>query len=242
MTKTLDFGQPARVKVTLVRSTIGEPPKARGTVRALGLRKTGSSRTHQSSPSLAGMLERVRHLVTVDPLPADPNGLAPTPGLAGDGVMQISRSDDIVHVAVQTRMSPREADARIHRVASALRSTTSTAVLWDEGTACLRRWTSEGDSRPWLTGDKFRYALLRVDSDFWAVGIEPPLTRKRDPVVLHFVGDVEVLDELALLVQQLAGEDESNEFQKRAKEEGWDFGPRRDSVGAGAEAGRVDPP
>jgi len=241
VTKTLDFGQPVRVRVTLVRSTIGEPPKARGTVRALGLRKTGSSRTHRLSPSLAGMLERVRHLVAVDPLPADPNGPLPNASPASEGVTQITRSDDVVHVAVQTRMSPREADARIHQVTSGIRSTRSTAVLWDEGTGCLREWTSDGGSRPWLTGDKFRYALLRVDSDKWAVGIEPPLTRKRDAVVVHIVGDVNELDELASLVRLLAGEEEGIEFQKRAEEEGW-VRPARVSVDAGARAGRVDAP
>lgn len=56
----------ADLRVTLVKSTIGVKPKHRGTVRALGLRKIGSSNTLPDRPEIRGMLNRVRHLVQVE--------------------------------------------------------------------------------------------------------------------------------------------------------------------------------
>jgi large subunit ribosomal protein L30 len=55
-----------QMKVTLVRSTIGTKPKHRGTVRALGRRKIGSSNTLPDRPEVRGMLARVPHLVAVE--------------------------------------------------------------------------------------------------------------------------------------------------------------------------------
>ena len=52
--------------VTLRRSTIGEKPKTRATVRALGLRKLHHSREHNDTPDVRGMLHKVRHLVEVE--------------------------------------------------------------------------------------------------------------------------------------------------------------------------------
>jgi large subunit ribosomal protein L30 len=56
----------AKVKVTQVRSQIGQSGRHRGTLRALGLGKIGRSSEHQESPQLAGMLRKVRHLVKVE--------------------------------------------------------------------------------------------------------------------------------------------------------------------------------
>ena len=56
----------SKVKITQVRSQIGETQKHRGTLRALGLGKIGRSAEHQESPQLAGMLRKVRHLVHVE--------------------------------------------------------------------------------------------------------------------------------------------------------------------------------
>ena len=55
-----------KVKVTQVRSQIGQSQKHRGTLRALGLGKIGRSHEHDESPQLAGMLRKVRHLVRID--------------------------------------------------------------------------------------------------------------------------------------------------------------------------------
>jgi len=54
------------VRVTQVRSAIGHGAAHRGTLRALGLGKIGRSAEHQDTPELAGMLRKVRHLVTVE--------------------------------------------------------------------------------------------------------------------------------------------------------------------------------
>jgi large subunit ribosomal protein L30 len=56
----------AKLRVTQVRSQIGQSERHRGTLRALGLGKIGRSAEHEESPQLAGMLRKVRHLVQVE--------------------------------------------------------------------------------------------------------------------------------------------------------------------------------
>jgi large subunit ribosomal protein L30 len=56
----------AKVKVTQIKSQIGQSERHRGTLRALGLGKIGRSAEHDETPVLAGMLRRVRHLVKVE--------------------------------------------------------------------------------------------------------------------------------------------------------------------------------
>lgn len=56
----------AKLKVTLVRSTIGAIPKHRKTVEALGLGKINSSNLHEDNAAIRGMVEQVRHLVKVE--------------------------------------------------------------------------------------------------------------------------------------------------------------------------------
>ena len=55
-----------KLKVTLVRSPIGRKPDQRRTVRALGLRKMRSEATHEASPSILGMINKVSHLIEVE--------------------------------------------------------------------------------------------------------------------------------------------------------------------------------
>ena len=55
-----------KVRITQVRSQIGQSRRHRGTLRALGLGKIGRTVEHAESPQLAGMLRKVRHLVTVE--------------------------------------------------------------------------------------------------------------------------------------------------------------------------------
>ena len=55
-----------KVRITQVKSKIGQSERHRGTLRALGLRKIGRSVEHEESPVLAGMLRKVRHLVKVE--------------------------------------------------------------------------------------------------------------------------------------------------------------------------------
>ena len=56
----------ATVRITQVRSQIGQSERHRGTLRALGLGKIGRSVEHEETPQLAGMLRKVRHLVKVE--------------------------------------------------------------------------------------------------------------------------------------------------------------------------------
>jgi large subunit ribosomal protein L30 len=64
----------AKIKITLVRSTIGSLPRQRATVRSLGLRKIGSSVEQEATPPVLGMIKVVSHLVSVEELSALRNG------------------------------------------------------------------------------------------------------------------------------------------------------------------------
>jgi large subunit ribosomal protein L30 len=55
-----------KLKVTQVRSQITQSQRHRGTLRALGLGKIGSSNEIDDSPVLQGMLRKVNHLVKVE--------------------------------------------------------------------------------------------------------------------------------------------------------------------------------
>lgn len=54
------------LKVTLVKSKIANTPANRATVKALGLNKIGSSNTFNDSPSIRGMIHKVKHLLKVE--------------------------------------------------------------------------------------------------------------------------------------------------------------------------------
>jgi len=56
----------AKIKVTLVKSTIGEVASVKGTVAALGLKKIRSSKEHEDTPVIQGMITKVKHLVKVE--------------------------------------------------------------------------------------------------------------------------------------------------------------------------------
>ncbi len=56
----------AKLKVTLVRSTIGAIPKHKKTVQALGLGKINSFNIHEDNPAIRGMIDQVKHLVKVE--------------------------------------------------------------------------------------------------------------------------------------------------------------------------------
>jgi large subunit ribosomal protein L30 len=55
-----------KLRLTQVRSSIGQTPRHRGTLRALGLGRIGKTAEHDDSPVIAGMLRKVRHLVKVE--------------------------------------------------------------------------------------------------------------------------------------------------------------------------------
>ena len=55
-----------KLKITLVKSTIGAIPKHRATVEALGLKKLNKSVELPNNAATNGMIAQVRHLVTVE--------------------------------------------------------------------------------------------------------------------------------------------------------------------------------
>jgi large subunit ribosomal protein L30 len=52
--------------VTQTGSAIGQSPRHRGTLRALGLGRIGQTRDHDDNKVIAGMLRKVRHLVKIE--------------------------------------------------------------------------------------------------------------------------------------------------------------------------------
>ena len=56
----------AKLKLTQVRSGIGQSQRHRGTLRALGLGRIGNTAEQDDNPVIAGMLRKVSHLVRVE--------------------------------------------------------------------------------------------------------------------------------------------------------------------------------
>lgn len=54
------------LRITLVRSTIGRPADQGRTVASLGLRRLNATVERPDTPSIRGMLDKVRHLVNVE--------------------------------------------------------------------------------------------------------------------------------------------------------------------------------
>jgi len=55
-----------KLKITLVKSTIGAVPKHKKTVEALGLRKLNKSVEMPNNDAIKGMIHQVKHLVKVE--------------------------------------------------------------------------------------------------------------------------------------------------------------------------------
>ena len=55
-----------KLRITLVKSTIGAVPKNKKTVEALGLRKIGKTVEMPDNDAVRGMIQKVRHLVKVE--------------------------------------------------------------------------------------------------------------------------------------------------------------------------------
>ena len=55
-----------KLKITLIKSTIGAVPKNRKTVEALGLNKLHKTVEMPDNDATRGMIQRVRHLVKVE--------------------------------------------------------------------------------------------------------------------------------------------------------------------------------
>ncbi len=57
-----------RLRVTWTKSGIGYARDQKATIRALGLKRLHHVVEHDDSPSIRGMVHKVRHLVTVEEL------------------------------------------------------------------------------------------------------------------------------------------------------------------------------
>lgn len=56
----------AKIRITQVRSRINRDKSQKLTLDALGLRKLQSTVVHEDSPQILGMINKVKHLVSVE--------------------------------------------------------------------------------------------------------------------------------------------------------------------------------
>lgn len=57
-----------KLKITLVKSYIGRPQKQRAILRGMGLEKSRRTVLLNDTPEIRGMVNKVRHLVSVEDL------------------------------------------------------------------------------------------------------------------------------------------------------------------------------
>ena len=55
----------SKIKVKQIKSRIGRPKDQKRTLDALGLRKMNSVVEHNSTPQILGMINKVKHLITI---------------------------------------------------------------------------------------------------------------------------------------------------------------------------------
>ena len=55
-----------KVRVKQVKSTINRPKGQERTLESLGLRRIGQEREHELTPQIKGMIDKVKHLITVE--------------------------------------------------------------------------------------------------------------------------------------------------------------------------------
>jgi len=55
-----------KVKIKQIKSTIKRLESQKRTLDALGLRKIGMEVEHELSPSISGMIDKVKHLVSIN--------------------------------------------------------------------------------------------------------------------------------------------------------------------------------
>ena len=53
-----------KIRITQVRSNIGQKPSHRKTIEALGLKNIGHVRELNDTPQIRGMINKVRHMIT----------------------------------------------------------------------------------------------------------------------------------------------------------------------------------
>lgn len=68
MTEAATTPSARRVRITWVKSTIGYRQQQRRVIRSLGLKRLRQTVEHYDTPSIRGMVNKVHHLVTVEPV------------------------------------------------------------------------------------------------------------------------------------------------------------------------------
>ncbi|RSK42101.1 50S ribosomal protein L30 [Mangrovimonas spongiae] len=56
----------AKIKVTKVKSAINRTQRQKRTLEALGLKKIGQVVEHDATPNILGMVNKVKHLVSIE--------------------------------------------------------------------------------------------------------------------------------------------------------------------------------
>ena len=56
----------SKIKITQVKSSIGKPANQKRTIQALGLKKLHNPVEKEATAQILGMVEKVKHLVTVE--------------------------------------------------------------------------------------------------------------------------------------------------------------------------------
>jgi large subunit ribosomal protein L30 len=54
-----------KIKVTLIKSTIGRPQKHKDIVAGLGLKKLNNSVEHNDTPEIRGMIAKISHMLNI---------------------------------------------------------------------------------------------------------------------------------------------------------------------------------
>ncbi len=62
----------SKIRITWLRSQIGYERDQRRTVRALGLRRLHHTVEREDTPTIRGMVHKVRHMVLVEPVAEGP--------------------------------------------------------------------------------------------------------------------------------------------------------------------------
>ncbi len=55
-----------KIKITLIRGLAGKKERQRRTIKALGLKKIGSSVIRKDNPQIRGMMDSVSHMVRIE--------------------------------------------------------------------------------------------------------------------------------------------------------------------------------
>jgi large subunit ribosomal protein L30 len=75
------------IRITYRKSAIGYAQDQKATIAALGLKRLQHSVDHEATSAIRGMVQKVRHLVSVDGIPADTAaGMAVLAQSAGAGI------------------------------------------------------------------------------------------------------------------------------------------------------------